>query len=194
MNNYKSNTSNPDPWSLRVDGKVALVTGAAGGLGRSFTQCLLEAGATVIASGRRREALEQLQAEFPQYAGQLHVVPMDVTDAASVSEAFAVMAGMTGIPDIVVSNAGIATNRPSLKCSADEWDRVVNTNLKGCWLVANEAARRLSAEGRSGSIIMISSILGHRVAGHVAPYAAAKAGVEQLTRPLRWNGPGMASG
>jgi len=184
MNNYKSNSSSPDPWSLRVDGRVALVTGAAGGLGQAFTQCLLEAGATVIVSGRRREALEQLQAEFPQYAGQLHVVPMDVTDAASVSEAFAVMAGMTGIPDIVVSNAGIATNRPSLECSADEWDRVVNTNLKGCWLVANEAARRLSAEGRSGSIIMISSILGHRVAGHVAPYAAAKAGVEQLTRAL----------
>ncbi|SFE31717.1 NAD(P)-dependent dehydrogenase, short-chain alcohol dehydrogenase family [Marinobacter sp. DSM 26671] len=184
MNN--SNNANPGNtnWSLRADGKIALVTGAAGGLGHSFTHCLLEAGATVIVSGRRREALESLKHEYPDHAGRIHVVTMDVTDEASVTEAFDTMADDVGIPDVVVSNAGVATTKKALDLTGSDWDRVVDTNLKGCWLVANEAARRLSAINKGGSIIMISSILGHRVAGNVAPYAAAKAGVEQLTRAL----------
>lgn len=185
MNNF--NKASPDDdtnWSLRADGKIALVTGAAGGLGRTFTRCLLEAGATVIVSGRRRETLQSLKAEFPEHADQIHVVTMDVTDEASVAEAFDSIADDVGVPDVVVSNAGVATSKKSLSLVGSDWDQVVDTNLKGCWLVCNEAARRLSAVNRGGSIIMISSILGHRVAGNVAPYAAAKAGVEQLTRAL----------
>lgn len=184
MNN--SNNTNPGnrDWSLHVGGKTALVTGAAGGLGHSFTRCLLEAGATVIVSGRRREALESLKSDFPEHAGRIYVVTMDVTDETSVTEAFDTMADDVGIPDVVVSNAGVATSKKALDHTGSDWDQVVDTNLKGCWLVANEAARRLSAINRGGSIIMISSILGHRVAGNVAPYAAAKAGVEQLTRAL----------
>ncbi|MCK2148859.1 SDR family NAD(P)-dependent oxidoreductase [Marinobacter alexandrii] len=184
MNN--SNNTNPKntDWSLRVDGKVALVTGAAGGLGYSFSRCLLEAGATVIVSGRRREALESLKGEFPEYADRIHVVTMDVTDEGSVADAFETMADDIATPDVVVSNAGVATSKKALDLTGSDWDRVIDTNLKGCWLVGTEAARRLSAASRGGTIIMISSILGHRVAGNVAPYAAAKAGVEQLTRAL----------
>ncbi|NMT63155.1 SDR family NAD(P)-dependent oxidoreductase [Marinobacter orientalis] len=183
MNN--SNNTNPHCTNpLRLDGKTALVTGAAGGLGHSFTRCLLEAGATVIVSGRRRESLESLRADLPQYADQIHIVVMDVTDELSVTEAFNTMTDDIAVPDVVVSNAGVATSRKALDLTGADWDRVVDTNLKGCWLVCNEAARRLSAINQGGSIIMISSILGHRVAGNVAPYAAAKAGVEQLTRAL----------
>ena len=94
------------------------------------------------------------------------------------------MADDAGIPDVVVSNAGVATSKKAMDLTGSDWDRVVDTNLKGSWLVCTEAARRLSKLNRGGSIIMISSILGHRVAGNVAPYAAAKAGVEQLTRAL----------
>lgn len=169
------------PASLRLDGKTALVTGAAGGLGQTFVRCLVEAGATVIIAGRRRDALEGLSAELGE---SVHVVTMDVSDEASVASAFDTMADDVGIPDIVVSNAGVATGRKALECSESDWDRVVDTNLKGCWLVATEASRRLSSAERAGSIIMISSILGHRVAGNVAPYAIAKAGVEQMTRSL----------
>lgn len=184
MNNSKNPISNNHSWSLSVEGKIALVTGAAGGLGQSFTQCLLEAGATVVVSGRRQEALEELKASLADFSDRIHVVTMDVADADSVSSAFSSMSDKVGLPDVVVSNAGVATSKKSLDLTSDDWDRVIDTNLKGCWLVANEAARRLSAEGRAGSIIMVSSILGHRVAGNVAPYAAAKAGVEQLTRAL----------
>lgn len=184
MNNSNNAKPNDTNWSLRLDGKTALVTGAAGGLGQSFTRCLLEAGATVIVSGRRREALESLRDEFSGHADRIHVVTMDVTDEVSVTEAFDTMADDIAIPDVVVSNAGVAVSKKALDLTGSEWDRVIDTNLKGCWLVGNEAARRLSAINRGGSIIMISSILGHRVAGNVAPYAAAKAGVEQLTRAL----------
>lgn len=184
MNNSNNKTPNNSNWSLSAEGRTALITGAAGGLGQSFTQCLLEAGATVIVSGRRREALESLKANFPEQADRIHVVTMDVTDEASVTEAFDTMADQVGIPDVVVSNAGVATSKKSLDLKSADWDQVIDTNLKGCWLVGNEAARRLSSVNRGGSIIMISSILGHRVAGNVAPYAAAKAGVEQLTRAL----------
>lgn len=180
-NQTKSKSSN---WPLRTDSKVALVTGAAGGLGKSFTQCLLDTGAVVIVSGRRREALEHLKSEFPDHAARIHVVTMDVSDESSVTHAFDVMANEVGVPDVVVANAGVAVSKKALDCTDDDWNSVIDTNLKGCWLVATEAARRLAGEERQGSIIMISSILGHRSAGNVAPYAVAKAGVEQLTRVL----------
>lgn len=173
-----------DQPSLRVDGKVALITGAAGGLGSAFAEALLRAGASVILSGRRREPLEALKSSLSTISPRIHVVTMDVTDEASVSGAFDTIADDVGIADVVVSNAGVATSQKSLDLTGQDWDRVLDTNLKGCWLVCNEAARRLSSASRNGSLIMISSILGHRVAGNVALYAAAKAGVEQLTRAL----------
>lgn len=184
MTNSSEAKSNSSNWPLRTDNKIALVTGAAGGLGKSFTQCLLDTGAIVIVSGRRRETLEHLKSEFPNHADRIHVVTMDVSDESSVSQAFDVMANEVGVPDVVVANAGVAVSKKALDCTGDDWNSVIDTNLKGCWLVATEAARRLSGEERRGSIIMISSILGHRSAGNVAPYAVAKAGVEQLTRVL----------
>ena len=141
MNN--SNETNPESssWPLRTDGKIALVTGAAGGLGQSFTRCLLNTGATVIVSGRRREALESLKSQHPGHSDRIHVVPMDVSDEASVTQAFDVMAGGVGIPDVVVANAGVAVSKKALSCTGDDWDAVIDTNLKGCWFVATEAAR-----------------------------------------------------
>lgn len=172
------------PGALRMDGRIALVTGAAGGLGREFSRCLLEAGATLVISGRRRDALKALQESFPEHADRLHAVPMDVTDESSVIAAFDAIGDDIGVADIVVSNAGVASTAKALELNMASWNQVLDTNLTGSWLVASEAARRLSASGKAGSIIMISSILGHRVAGQVAAYAAAKAGLEQLTRAL----------
>src|SRR5680860_72299 len=120
MNN--SNKKNPDNtnWPLCTDGKIALITGAAGGLGQSFTRCLLNTGATVIVSGRRCEALENLKSEFPGHSDRIHVVPMDVSDEASVTQAFDVMAGEVGIPDVVVANAGVAVSKKALSCTGGD--------------------------------------------------------------------------
>lgn len=85
---------------------------------------------------------------------------------------------------MVVNNAGITITRPLLEQTEEDFDSVIEANLKGCWLVATAAARRMVAAGQGGSIVNIASILGERVAGSVAPYAISKAGVVQATKAM----------
>jgi NAD(P)-dependent dehydrogenase (short-subunit alcohol dehydrogenase family) len=91
---------------------------------------------------------------------------------------------MGGPADIVVNNAGVTVTKPLLQQTEEDWDSVVGTNLKGGWMVAQEAARRLVAAKKPGSLINIASILGERVAGGVAPYAVSKAGLVQATKAM----------
>src|SRR3954462_671413 len=87
-------------------------------------------------------------------------------------------------PDIVVNNAGVSATHAALAVEDEQWDAIVDTNLKGAWCVAQEAARRMVERGRGGSIINITSILAGRVSGGVGPYCAAKAGLAHLTRSM----------
>ena len=169
---------------FRLDGRVALVTGASGGLGAHFARVLAAVGARVVVTARRRARLDALATEIEAGGGEALVVTMDVCDERNVSEALAETETTLGTVDIVVNNAGVATTEPAIDVSAGDWDTVFDTNLRGAWLVAREAARRLMAAGRPGSIVNIASILAFRVAGGVAPYAASKAGLVQLTRAL----------
>ena len=169
---------------FRLDGRVALVTGASSGLGRHFARTLAAAGATVAVAARRVDRLESLVAEIAGEGGQAHAVAMDVTDLASVRAAFDAIAGWRGDPSVLVNNAGVAVSRPLLEQSEADWDGVLQTNLKGAWLVAQEGARRLVAARQPGAIVNIASITGERVAGGVAPYCASKAAVLQLTRAM----------
>lgn len=170
--------------SFRLDGRLALVTGASSGLGRHFARVLADAGACVIAAARRIEPLDALVEEIQTAGGQAHAVVLDVSDAASVRACFDRAEALAGVPDVVVSNAGLTVTRPLLEQDEADWDRVLDTNLKGCWLVGTEAARRMVAAGKGGSIVNIASILGVRVAGGVAPYAISKAGVVQSTKAM----------
>lgn len=165
-----------DRWS--VSGRTALVTGASSGLGRHFAGLLAQAGADVILAARRADRLAEACEAIAAEGGKARAVALDVTDPDSVAKLFAELT-----PDIVINNAGIATHRPALDVSEDDWDSVVDTNLKGAFLVAQAAARHMAKNG-GGSIINIASILGIRVAGHVAAYAASKAGLIQLTKSL----------
>lgn len=167
-----------------LNGRTALVTGAAGGLGAHFSRTLAGAGARVVLAGRRLEPLQAVANELAAQGAQVTAVSMDVTSEVSVQAALDQAEQALGPVDIAVCNAGAALTKPSLKLSADEWDSVMNVNLKGCWLVANTVAKRLVDAGREGNIINISSILGYRVAGAVVPYTVSKAGLEQLTRAL----------
>jgi NAD(P)-dependent dehydrogenase (short-subunit alcohol dehydrogenase family) len=110
-------------------------------------------------------------------------VALDVTDGASVARCFDELASW-GAPDIVINNAGVTVTKPVLQQTEADWDAVVGTNLKGSWMVAQEAARWLVAASRGGSLINIASILGERVAGGVAPYAISKAGLVQATKAM----------
>lgn len=172
------------PW--RLDGRRALVTGASGGLGLHFAGVLADAGAEVVLAARRTDALEAEVARLRASGARAHAVPLDVTDAASVSQAFDLATRATGgAIDIVVNNAGISGGGGSLlQGEESDWDAVLDTNLKGAWLVGREAARRQSAAQQPGSVINIASILGLRVAGGVAAYCASKAGLIQLTRVM----------
>ena len=163
-----------------LSGKVALVTGASSGLGAHFAKCLGAAGAAVVLAARRADRLQSLQAELEQRNIAAKAVDLDVQSSESIAAALEA----AGPLDIVVNNAGISIVKPALEMPEKDWDAVVDTNLRGAWLVAQGAARRWVAEKRPGAIVNIGSILGLRTIGHVAPYNASKAGLVHLTRAL----------
>lgn len=170
---------------FRLDGRRALVTGASSGLGRHFASSLAQAGAFVIVAARSVDKLAETVAEIEAAGGQAFAVHLDVTDPSSVKSCFdRIEEAAGGVADIIVNNAGMAVSRPLLEQTESDWDSVLDTNLKGAWLVAQEAARRLVSARRPGSIINIASITGERVAGGVAPYCSSKAGVMHLTRAM----------
>lgn len=162
-----------------LKGKSALVTGASGGLGLHFADLLASHGVIVTLAARRREALEDACSRIAAAGGHARAIQVDVTDSASVGAALS-SAGF----DILVNNAGISGASRAIDLDEAEWDRVLDTNLKGVFVVAQAVARGMKASGRGGSIVNIASILGHRVAGNLSAYAASKAGVIQLTKAL----------
>lgn len=170
---------------FRLDGKVALVTGASSGLGWHFARRLAEAGAAVAITARRLDRLEELAAEINGAGGRALPVALDVTDPASVAQAVAAAEAGLGPIDILINNSGIG-GPPALATAleAEDWDAVLDTNLKGAWLVARSVARSMMAGGRPGSIVNIASVLGLRVAIGVVPYAVSKAGLVQLTQAM----------
>lgn len=168
---------------FRLDGKTVLVTGASGGLGQHFAQLLASAGARVAVAARRTDKLQSVVDHITRSGGEARALALDVADAASVRQCFDELASW-GAPDVVVNNAGVTVTRSLLDQTEADFDHVMDTNLKGNWLVATEAARRMVAAGRGGSIVNIASILGERVAAGVAPYAISKAGVIQATKAM----------
>jgi NAD(P)-dependent dehydrogenase (short-subunit alcohol dehydrogenase family) len=167
-----------------LSGKVALVTGASSGLGVHFARTLAAAGASVAIAARRADRLASLQAELLNAGVKAAAVELDVQSGKSVNAAFDAAEKMLGAIDIVVNNAGISIVKPALDMPEEDWDAVVDTNLRGAWLVAQTAAKRWVAAKRPGVIVNIASILGLRTIGQVAPYNASKAGLIHLTRAL----------
>lgn len=169
---------------FRLDGRLALVTGASSGLGRHFALTLARAGAAVVVAARRTAQLADLAGEIESLGAKALAVPLDIRDPESVRGCFDQIAAHHGVPDVIVNNAGVTVTKPLLQQSEDDWDSVIDTNLGGTWRVAQEGARRLVAAGKGGSIVNIASILGERVAGGIAPYAISKAGLIQATKSL----------
>jgi NAD(P)-dependent dehydrogenase (short-subunit alcohol dehydrogenase family) len=167
-----------DQWNLA--GKVALVTGASSGLGAHFAAVLARAGVEVTIGARRRDALQQVAAAIIAEGGQCSTVDLDVADAGSI----AALGSLLDRIDILVNNAGVVRNAPALNQTESDWDAVIDTNLKGMFLMSQAVSRAMHTRGAQGSIINIASILGLRQAGGVLPYAVSKAGVIQMTKTL----------
>jgi 3-oxoacyl-[acyl-carrier protein] reductase len=167
-----------------LKGRVALVTGASSGLGVQFARVLADNGASVALVARRVERLKALKDEIENKGGQAVVIEADVTDRPAMTRAYDAAEKAFGTVTILVNNAGIAHGGRATDMTAEEWRKVLGTNLDAVFFWAQEAARRMLAVKKQGAIINIASVLGLAVAKGAVAYAAAKAGVVQLTKAL----------
>lgn len=167
-----------------LTGKAAIVTGASSGLGRHFATTLARAGARVAVMARRVELLAAACREIEGFDGRAVPIPLDVASGESVREAVAAAETELGPIAILVNNAGIAVSKPVLEVADEDWDRVMEVNLRGAWRVAQEVARHMVRLGHGGSIINVASITAFRVAGQLSTYAASKAALVQLTKAM----------
>ena len=168
---------------FRLEGKTALVTGASQGLGHRFATVLAEHGAKVALAARQVDRLEALKAEIEAKGGTASTAKLDVTDAASIDACLDQAESDLGPIDILVNNAGVAVSKSVLEQTEADWDKVVDTNLKGAFFTAQAVAKRM-VEGGGGAIVNIASVLALEVIGHLAPYAASKGGIWQVTKTM----------
>jgi NAD(P)-dependent dehydrogenase (short-subunit alcohol dehydrogenase family) len=174
---------------FRLDGRVAVVTGASSGLGRGFAAALAGAGAGVVLAARRTERIEEAAAAIREEGHEARAVVCDVTDESAVADLFATAQETFGPIGILVNNAGIAPEEDDDPESLASFRHVVDVNLSGAYAVAREAGRAMAAHG-GGSIISTASISG-LVAGDgfdTPSYTASKGAIVNLTRELavRW--------
>jgi NAD(P)-dependent dehydrogenase (short-subunit alcohol dehydrogenase family) len=170
---------------IDLEGQVAFVTGASSGLGAHFARTLAGVGAKVAMGARRVDRLVALADEIAAVDGRALPIELDVTDADSVARAVAIAEEELGPISILVNNAGVPPRALTLDMDEEEWDRVVGTNLKGCWLMAREVGRRMVAHGHGGRIINIASVLGWKTtAKRIQSYGVSKAGLVSMTETL----------
>jgi NAD(P)-dependent dehydrogenase (short-subunit alcohol dehydrogenase family) len=171
-----------------LSGRVALVTGASQGLGQRFARVLAEHGAAVGLAARQLEKLAELERAIADGGGQVASVALDVTDNAAIERAIASVEDALGPIDVLINNAGVAVSKGVLEQTESDWDRVLDTNLKGAFFVAQAVAKRMLGRdpkrASGGNIVNIASVLALDVVGHLAPYAASKGGLWQLTRTM----------
>ena len=171
--------------STDLKGEVAIVTGATSGLGRRFAKVLAAAGASVVATGRRTEKLDEVVAEITSDGGTAVGIALDVTDADSIVHAVDGCEEAFGTATILVNNAGIPDAQRAHKMSVDLVDRVIGTNLRGPYLLACEVAKRLIAAKQGGRIVNISSMAAFEYNGNgAALYSITKSAVNRMTEAL----------
>jgi len=181
--------------SFRLDGKVALITGGAKGLGLTMATALAEAGADVALSGRTLSTCEQSAKQIASSTGRrANGYSADVTAAADIERLVEAVERDLGPIDILINNAGVNIRGTVDQLSEADWDSVIATNLKGPFLVARAVGPRMVARGW-GRVVNLGSILGAVALGGRAPYASSKAGVLNLTRvlALEWAGTGVTA-
>jgi NAD(P)-dependent dehydrogenase (short-subunit alcohol dehydrogenase family) len=167
-----------------LSGRTALITGASSGFGWHFAKVLAESGANVVVGARRTDRLDQLCSDIEGDGGVALAVPLDVNDVQSVRNAFDRAESVFGAATVLVNNAGISRAGNLLELSEQDWDAVMDTNLKAVWSVGREAARRMAAAELGGSVINIASVLAFGTGKSLGSYMAAKSGVVQLTRAM----------
>lgn len=179
-------------YSIDLSGRVALVTGASSGLGAQFAKTLAKAGAGVVLAGRRLDRLKALRAEIEAAGGDAHVVTLDVTDLDSIKSAVAHAETEVGTLDILVNNSGVSTTQKLVDVGVDDYDFVMDTNVRGAFFVAQEVGKRMLARARGsapgtfigGRIVNIASMAGLRVLSQIGVYSMSKAAVIHMTKAM----------
>jgi len=179
-------------YSIDLSGRVALITGASGGLGAQFARTLASAGAAVVLASRRVERLKDLRAQIEAEGGDAHVITLDVTDMASIKSAVAHAETEVGSIDILVNNSGVSTTQRLVDVSPDDFDFMFDTNVKGAFFVAQAVGKRMLARAQGsapgsftgGRIINIASTAGLKALPKIGVYCMSKAAVIQMTRAM----------
>jgi NAD(P)-dependent dehydrogenase (short-subunit alcohol dehydrogenase family) len=166
--------------SFSVSDQVALVTGASSGIGLHLAEVLALAGAKVALAARRIDRLEKACEAIRERGGACLPVALDVTSQKSIAAALAATEAGLGPLSILVNNAGVVVSKPFFEHTEEDWDHVVDTNLKGAWLMARGFAHHLVGKKRGGRIVNIASVLSSRTIARVPSYLAAKAGLLHL--------------
>ncbi|MDQ1147742.1 2-deoxy-D-gluconate 3-dehydrogenase [Bacillus sp. SORGH_AS 510] len=167
---------------FKLDGKVAAITGATRGIGRSIALSLAEAGADIALLQRSPEQSD-VKEEIEALGRKCLIVPCDLENVEQVKAAIPHVVSHFGKIDILVNNAGIQRRSPSVDFSEQDWDDVINVNLKTVWILCQQAGRYMVPNGK-GKIINMASLLSFQGGLTVPAYAAAKGGVAQLTKAL----------
>lgn len=169
--------------AFRLDGRVAIVTGASRGLGQTFARALAEAGADLVVTSRHAEDLRPFAAEIEALGRRCLPLSCDVTRLPSIEAMVQAAFAHYGKLDILINNAGCNVRKPALDVTWDDWNKILDTNLRGTFFVAQAVARHMVA-AQYGRIVNIGSVTA--VAGYagLGPYGASRGGVKQLTMSL----------
>ncbi len=179
--------------SFDLSGRLALVTGASSGLGNRFAQVLANNGARVVLASRRVERLKELRAEIEANAGTAHVIGLDVTDRDAILAAVEKIEADYGPIDILVNNSGVSNQQRLLEVEPEDYDFVMDTNLRGAFFVAQAVGRRMVARAKAAPdpskmpwqrIINIASMAGIKALPLIGVYSMSKAAAIQMTRAM----------
>jgi NAD(P)-dependent dehydrogenase (short-subunit alcohol dehydrogenase family) len=166
-----------------LTGRVAVVTGTSRGLGRQIARALAKAGADLVLTSRTRDSLLSFESEIKAFGRRAVAIELDVRDQSSIEQMVSAAESALGRLDILVNNAGCNVRKPALDVTWDDWNLILDTNLRGSFFVAQAVARRMIPRSY-GRIINIGSVTS--VAGYagLAPYGASRGGIRQLTMSL----------
>lgn len=173
-----------DPMRQNIEGKVVVITGASSGLGESTARHLAQRGASVVLGARRLDRIDALAAELTASGHPALAVQTDVTDRAQVQRLVDAAIARFGRIDVMVNNAGLMPHSPLERLKVDDWDRMIDVNLKGVLYGIAAALPPMQAQ-KSGHIINVSSVAGHKVRPGGAVYSATKHAVRALSEGLR---------
>jgi len=170
--------------SFSLSGKTAIVTGAGSGIGKVIAIGFAEAGADVAIISRTEDDLRQTASEIEKFGRKAYIFPADVTNTSEIIHTIDLIKEGAGKIDILVNNVGMNVQTPAFDVAEAEWQKIVDTNLKSAFVIAQKVGRIFKEQGRGGKIINISSVAGHVALRTGVVYGATKAALIQMTKVL----------